>query len=246
MVPGTTMLLFLEHRSTGLHLAGGSRGAVAAAPAVLAHVRALITAATATQLARLLAAATLHDDARVRTDACLHLPILAVLDLDAASRAAIRTALADACERSAATLPALVAATVRAGGDDAAAALLRPFLGESGDDASQLLRAGLQRLGDGEVVTALATGWPTNDAARARAALLLRDRDPGTAMPLALRLLREAESPSAALAACEALLGLGLGVEELRELAPGPVVQLAQRRHAAPPRYRNVRREALR
>lgn len=242
LAPGQQRLLFLQRQGPTLHVLAGERGVAPAAPQLLAHVRDLLAARDdAAATADLLATALQLGDSRVRDDAILALPALPTAPAPARATPGLLAALSDELPQASTLLPALLATTRRLQVTEAAPLLVPTCLTTTREDVAALTRATLQALPPDPVYAGLLQYWPESDAARLRAAELLTGLDGVRAAPLLQRLLTETTTPRVCLAAAEGLLIHGAAPATLQARVAAPVLELAQRRLQARPRFSNVR-----
>lgn len=238
--PGDRRLLFLERRGPLLHALGGDRGVVLADDDVVRHVAALLLATDESQRLARLAEALESPSERVAGDAALALASRAAVPADPRSLERILRALERELGRGSAHAPALVDVAVRCGDRSTVEALVHHLYAARRPDQVRLLRDGLAACDGDRVRQALSLAPPPDDGGVLRAAELLQAIPSAQNRALLERLLVSHSAPRVQLALCEALLAAGTAPVDLRARVPAPVVDLAERRRAAVPRFRNV------
>jgi hypothetical protein len=241
--PGVPYLLFLERRGPTLHVLGGDRGLLRATPPLVSHVAALLAAAAPAARSAVLLDAFDSAEPRVRGDAILALAASPALPPSAALRERVHAALLAELPRAGTRLPALLDLVVRAGGPQTPQDLLRLYLDEGRAPLRALLGQAIVHLPADAVRDAVRAAPPGPDAPARIAELLLRMPDARN-VPLLDAMLDQRPAPGTALALAEALAAAGVSPARLAGRVPEAVLQLLQRRRAAPPAFRWVRPEA--
>jgi hypothetical protein len=236
---GDQRLLFLQRRGATWHPFGGARGVLAAEPAVIAHVRALLAAPDATALTRLLAQSLEHEHGRVADDAAHALAVLPGLQLRGTDSQLVAAALQQATARGTTRAAALVEVVVRSPSAPLLDAVLPLYLGTTRSDHAALLRRALAR-GDGETIATRLPQFVADEQQAVRAAELLVELPAVPARAALASLLQQTGHPRLQLCIAEGLLAAGARAEDLAGRIPAPVLELAQKRHDRPRRFRNI------
>lgn len=239
---GDQRLMFLTRTGATMHLFGGARGVLSPDPAVLAHVRALLSSPAPATRAQLLASSLEHPVTRIALDAAHALAAMPTLVLSAPDLARVTHALELAVHRGWTQAAPLVDITVRHADATTIDAVLPLYLREARADRASLLRRGLSRMPPALLIGRLPAhlGQQLGKAGiELRAAQLLR-KVPGHHGQAALSvLLRQTSCPRVQLCASEALLSTGTPANALRSTVPAPILELAERRIASV-RFRSI------
>jgi hypothetical protein len=238
--PGQSCLLFLRQHGAVLHPFGGSRGVLPDEPGIAAHVRELLQTRSDAELASLLARNLMHVQARIADDAAHALAVLPALELSAQERRLLVDALDDAVRRAFARAAPLLETAVRLHDAAMVDELVRTYLGAERADQATLLRKGLGRCSAAEVSYRLPMHVGADTRRALRAAELLVELPAADARQALLAMLRDQSNPRVQLCVAEGLLAAGLRGEQLTSVLPAPVLDLAQRRLAAPPDFRSI------
>ncbi|MBX3461633.1 MAG: hypothetical protein KF830_00540 [Planctomycetes bacterium] len=240
LLPGQRCLLLLQRTGAVLHPLGGARGVLADTPEARAAVQELLAATTDAARAQRLVGQLASDDPRVAADAAQALPALAALTLGPTDRANLLAALQAALQRRSTMAAPLLEAALRLPDPAVLDALVPAYLDARADDQAVLLRRGLGRAHGAAVAARL--DQHTGDAAerQLRAAELLTELPAEAATGALHHLVARTRCPRVKLCASEALLANGVRAAELAGAVPAPVLELAQRRRAAPPPFRTL------
>jgi hypothetical protein len=208
LAPGE-YLLFLVRENGGLHLTVRNRRALLALEDdLLAHVTALLGAATEGERVALLAAALASPSPRARHDAALALARSPALEgAAAADRARIAAALADRMAKRAGDASALLLAAERLRLAAALDFLVEPYLSGAHDFAAPLLERVIPQLGGEAAAQAIATHLPADRAGRLRAARLLARLPAAASRAPLMRIAREGSDAAAITAGVALLIG---------------------------------------
>jgi hypothetical protein len=231
---GDERLLFLSRVGATLHPRGGAHGVLLPTPALLAHVAALRDADDPVRLAQVLSQALDSDEPAVVDDAAATLAGLPAAVLGRVDRAAVGRAFAQALAAERPRQAHLADVAVRLADEALLDSVLDAYVRAPAPGHARLLRQALQR-GDPGAIAARIQGHARGDDQVLRAVELLLELPPAAAWPTLASLLPRAH-PRVALRAAEGLLGQGVRAQDLVQVVPGPVLELAerQRRHGPP------------
>jgi hypothetical protein len=235
---GDRQLLFLNRRGAAWHPFGGGRGVLPAHPALLDHVAALLAATDDAARAALLAAHLDHDEPRIARDAALALASLPILPTGFDGKIAAELQRAVAAGQT--TAPALLDLALRRGSQPLLATAVASYLETPRDDQARLLRDRLAVHAPGAVLDELLQRRDGEPTRQIRTAELLAALPAAETGPVLRNLLTGDAHPRAKLHLTEALLAAGHRAETLAEFVPAPVLRLAEERHRAPTRWRNL------
>lgn len=245
LAPGDVSVLFLRRTGALLHPLGGGRGVVAAAPAVVQHVQALLTALAGgdAAVASLLAANLDSPEPRIAADAAHALAVLPTIPLGTLQRDAVTAALRSAVDRGAVTAAPLLDVAARLGDPAMLDAIARTYLAAARDDQRRLLRLGLARCEPNSVLGILPAAAGDDDLRQLRATEVLAQLPPERSAPVLRRMLESTRSPRVQMCATEALLAAGARAEQFERLVPAVVLRLAEERHDRVRKFRSIRPE---
>lgn len=245
LAPGDACVLFLRRTGALLHPLGGGRGVVAAEPAVVQHVQALLTALAAgdAAVAALLAANLENAQPRIAADAAHALAVLPSIPLGALQRDAVTAALRAAVDRGAVTAAPLLDVAARLRDPAMLDAIARTYLAAARDDQRRLLRDGLARCEPGSVLGILPAAAGDDDLRQLRATEVLAALPAERSATVLRRMLESTRSPRVQLCATEALLAAGARAEEFERTLPDVVLRLAEQRHDQTRKFRAIRPE---
>ncbi|MCR9243833.1 MAG: hypothetical protein NXI31_02295 [bacterium] len=237
---GERRLLFLERRSTGLHPFGGGRGVLEPTLELREHVAALLSASTQQTRATLLARHLDHSNQRIALDAAHALAEYRGVQLAAADKQRVVTALERAVARGHTTAAALLDVTLETRDPALLDRALALYLAESHKDRARLLRSGLSRTDPARVTARLPVSLKRDPAVELRAAELLRALPAAQGAPALANLLGSTSCPKVKLCAVEGLLAAGHSAGSLKNRVPSSILELAKRRTRAA-RFRSIR-----
>ncbi|MEZ5965704.1 MAG: hypothetical protein R3F56_17855 [Planctomycetota bacterium] len=228
-------------------VAAGARALPLATATVVAHVRALATAAAGMPRLTVLIDALDSDDARVCTDAALALPLEPTLPaIGADQRAAVVAALRRALPARSRGLPSLVVACTHLGESAAIEVMLPSYLDGSSGPAERLLATAMLQIDQGALARALGARIDrlASPLERARALTLLDAMDGVVARAPLQALVRAAAERGTRVRACACLLRNGAPESDLAGVVE-PAVLDSARQAAKPqrPRFRSIRPE---
>lgn len=237
---GDHRLLFLRRTGASLHPFGGDRGVLAADAAVLAHVRDLLGAHDAAETTARLCEALASPHTRLAADAAHALATLPTLTLDATARERVTDALQSALAGDAPYAASLLEVATRARDVRCIDTVLDHYLGCDEPHRAKLVQQALARCDTTLVTTRLPLQTERGGNGPLRRAELLAALPAEDATGPLLQLLRSTSCARARLCATQALLGFGAGATALPRTATASVVDLAEQRRNAPPRFRSI------
>lgn len=237
---GETRILFLKRLGPTWHTLGGGRGVLAATPDLLTHVQALLAAPTTNAMGHLLAASVNHVEPRIADDAALALATLPNISLTPLERSAVVNSLLQSVQRGWTRTAALANVAARLGDANMIDSILPVYLSATREDQALLLRKALRRCPTQLVANRMSAFVGRTRRSNLRAAALLTELPPATALPAMTNLLQRPNHPQVQMHLCEGLLAAGVSSSSLSPLVPAAVLQLALTRSNRRPIFRNI------
>ncbi|MFT4513076.1 MAG: hypothetical protein ACI89X_000760 [Planctomycetota bacterium] len=237
---GDTRILFLKRLGPTVHTLGGGRGVLAVTPDILSHVQALLAAPTTNATGHLLAASVNHVEPRIADDAALALATLPNLSLTPLERSAIVSSLLQSVQRGWTRTAALADVAVRLGDANMVDSVMPVYLEAVREDQALLLRNALKRCPTQLVAERMPAFVGNSRRSNLRAAALLTELPPATALAAMTNLLQRPNHPQVQMHLCEGLLAAGVTSASLSPMVPSAVLQLAIARQNRRPTFRNI------